>query len=74
MANTVNVKWAADYGETSNMFPKQAPDILFSGKGWVVGIWLVEKLSSEQVITFFWEYYKSDCPLSMVWSISLISP
>jgi len=33
LANTVNVKWAADYG-----------------KGWVVGIWLVEKLSSEQLL------------------------
>ena len=22
---------------------------MFAGKGWVVGIWLVEKLSSEQV-------------------------
>jgi len=33
LGQTVNVKWAADYG-----------------KGWVVGIWLVEKLSSEQVI------------------------
>jgi len=32
LQNTVNVKWAADYG-----------------KGWVVGIWLVEKLSSEQL-------------------------
>lgn len=31
--NTVNVKWAADYG-----------------KGWVVGIWLVEKLSSDQLL------------------------
>ena len=33
LANTVSVKWAADYG-----------------KGWVVGIWLVEKLSSEQLL------------------------
>ena len=54
LANTVNVKWAADYGETSNMFPKEALDIIFSGKGWVVGIWLVEKLSSEQVVFIFW--------------------
>ena len=37
-------------------------DMIFSGKGWVVGIWLVEKLSSEQVIIILWEYSKSDCP------------
>ena len=29
-------------------------DMIFSGKGWVVGIWLVEKLSSEQVIIILW--------------------
>jgi len=33
LQNSVNIKWAADYG-----------------KGWVVGIWLVEKLSSEQLL------------------------
>ena len=43
---------------------KEAPDMKFLGKGWVVGIWLVEKLSSEQVIIIFWKYSKSDCPLS----------
>ena len=65
LANTVNVKWAADYGETSNMRLKEALDIIFSGKGWVVGIWLVEKLSSEQVIIIFWKYSKSvDCLLA----------
>ena len=53
LANTVNVKWAADYGETSNMWLKEKLDIIFSGKGWVVGIWLVEKLSSEQVIIIY---------------------
>jgi len=33
LANTVNIKWAADYA-----------------KGWVVGIWLVEKLTSEDLL------------------------
>ena len=28
---------------------QKLPDTHFAGKGWVVGIWLVEKLSSEQV-------------------------
>ena len=58
LANTVNVKWAADYGENWAKANIYCFYTSFAGKGWVVGIWQGEKLSSSKQV-----------PLKDIWSL-----